>query len=154
MKISRTGVTEMQQVIYDSMTGNTRKLAEAMAGEMGVKAVDAKAASIDRDPGVLFLGSGCYGGKPGKNMEKFIETNDLTGRKVALFGTSGGGLGMEVKSMEEALKRKGAIVLGSYYCRGKVMPALYLINMSRPNAADIDSARKFAREMSGRQQKP
>jgi flavodoxin I len=136
------------------MTGNTRKLAEAMAGELGVKAADAKAASIDRDPGVLFLGSGCYGGKPGKSMEKFLDTNDFRGRKVALFGTSGSGLGQEVKAMAEALKGKGATVLGSYHCPGKVMPALYLINMGRPNAADIDSARKFAREMSGCQQKP
>jgi len=137
----------MPQIIYESISGNTRKLADAMAGELGIKAVDVRAATIDPGAGVLFLGSGCYGREPGKNMSKLIETNKFQGRKVALFGTSGGGLGMEVKAMAEALKGKGAIVIGSYQCLGKVLPALNLINRGHPNNVDIEAARKFAREM-------
>ncbi|HTX43982.1 MAG TPA: flavodoxin family protein, partial [Methanocella sp.] len=67
----------MHQVIYDSMGGNTRKLAGAIAEELGVKAVDVKVASVDPGVDVMFLGSGCYGGKPGKNMVKFIDDHDL-----------------------------------------------------------------------------
>ena len=37
----------------------------------------------------LFLGSGCYDGRSGKEMVRFIERNDFTGRSIALFGTSG-----------------------------------------------------------------
>jgi flavodoxin I len=139
----------MQQVIYDSMTGNTRKLAEAIANELGVKAVDVKAATLAPGDGVLFLGSGCYGGKPGNNMVKFIGANDLRGRRVALFSTSGGGLGMELKAMEEALKGKGATVIGSYQCKGKVLMTLNLFNWGHPDAAEVAAARKFAREMAG-----
>lgn len=141
----------MQQVIYESMTGNTRKLAAAMAGELGVKAADAKSATLEPGDGVLFLGSGCYGGTPGKSIVKFIEGNDFRGRRVALFGTSGGGLGMETKAMEEALKGKGAGVIGSFYCKGKVLLALNLINIGHPNAADLGAARKFARRMASLQ---
>ena len=118
-----------------------------MAGELGVKATDVRAASVDPGADILFLGSGCYGGKPGKNMMKFIETQDLRGRHVALFGTSGGGGGLEVKAMAEALNGKGAIVIGSYYCAGKFL----LFSRGHPDAADISAARKFAREMSGLQ---
>ncbi|OPY30029.1 MAG: flavodoxin [Methanocella sp. PtaU1.Bin125] len=135
------------QIFYETMSGNTRKLACAMADELGVRAVDVKDAVIGPDADLLFLGSGCYGGVPGKNMIRFIEANDFRGRRIALFGTSGGGEGREVKAMAEAVKRKGGDVIGSYHCKGKVLPALYLINRRHPDAAEVDAARKFAREM-------
>ena len=137
----------MHQIIYESRTGNTRKLAEAMAEELGTKALNVKSATIEKGDGVLFLGSGLYGQLPGKNMMKFIEDHDFVGRKVALFGTSSAGQGVQLKAMAEALKGKGAKVLGSYDCRGKVLPALNLINSGHPDAAEIAGARKFAREM-------
>ena len=77
-------------------------------------------------------------------MIKLIEKNDFSGRKVAVFGTSGGNAGMEVDLMVAALEHKGATVLGSYHCKGK---AFMLFNQGRPNQEDLDGARKFAREM-------
>ena len=72
----------MHQVLFYSKGGNTRKLAEAIASELGVKATDIKTASIlDLAADIIFLGSGCYGSKPGENMMKFIEENDFSGRK-------------------------------------------------------------------------
>lgn len=138
----------MLQIIYDSRGGNTRKLADVMAKELGTKAEDAKTASLSPDSGVLFLGSGCYGGKPGQNIMNLVETHDLRGRRVALFGTSGGGLGNEVKAMAEALKGRGATVVGEYFCGGQF---LLFVSRGHPNAADLDAARKFAREMAGLQ---
>lgn len=138
------------QIIYDSMGGNTRKLADAMAEELGTKAVAVKSASVDPGAEVLFLGSGCYAGKPGKNMLKFIEAHDFRGRRVALFGTSGGGKGLEVKAMEESLKGKGATVVGGYYCYGQSL----MFNRGHPDAAEIGAARKFAGEMAGQPQRP
>jgi flavodoxin len=136
----------MHQVIYDSRGGNTKKVAEAIAGELGVAATDVKAASLEPADGVVFLGSGCYGGKPGENMVKFIEANDFRGRQVALFGTSGGGAGNEVQGMETAVKEKGAEVIGRYFCKGQMA---LLFSRGHPNTADIEAARKFAREMVG-----
>ena len=134
----------MYQVLVYSRGGNTRKLADAIAGELGVKAAEVRAASIDPAASVLFLGSGCYGGKPGKDMAMFIANHDFRGRQVALFGTSGGGEGNEVKAMAEALREKGASVRGSYYCQGKTFVLLY---RGHPDASEIAAARKFAREM-------
>jgi flavodoxin len=133
----------MPQVLYYSRGGNTRKVAAAIAGELGVKAADVKDATLAPGTDVIFLGSGCYGGKPGTDLLKFIEANDFRGRQVALFGTSGGGIGNEVKAMAEALKGKGASVRGSYYCKGRFL----VFSMGHPAAAEIDAARKFAREM-------
>ena len=94
--------------------------------------------------GLLFLGSGSYGDKPGEDMAKFIEKCDLRDRKIALFGTSARGAGLEVRCMEEALKQKGANVIGSYFCRGK---SFVVVNIGHPCRGDLDGAKKFAREM-------
>jgi flavodoxin len=74
-------------VLVDSRGGNTRKVADAIAEELGIKAKDVTASSTD-DARILFLGSGTYGGKPGEAMMKFIESGNFLGRKVAIFGTS------------------------------------------------------------------
>ena len=141
----------MQQIIYDSRGGNTRKLADAIAEELEAEAVDVSVTATVPGTGVLFLGSGYYGGKPGKNILKFIETHDFRGRRVALFGTSGGGKGLEVEAMAEALKGKGATVIGKYYCSGQF---LLFVSQGHPNVTDLDAARKFAREMAGLQKQP
>jgi flavodoxin len=82
---------------------------------------------------IIFLGSGCYGSRPGEAMIRFIEENDFKGRKVALFGAFGGGAGLEVVLMAAALKQKGAAVLGSYRCKGKAF-----LLFSYPDQADLE----------------
>jgi flavodoxin len=134
----------MASVIYYSMTGNTKRMASAIAEELGVKALSLKEAAKLPQDDILFLGSGSYGDKPGEDMAKLIANNDFTGRRVALFGTSGSGAGKEVAAMEEALKNKGASVLGSYHSKGK---AFVVVNIGHPNRDELDGARKFAREM-------
>jgi flavodoxin len=138
------GSKTMVSVIYYSMTGNTKKMANAIAEVFGVQAVSVKETTGVPPEGVLFLGSGCYGGKPGTDMQKFIEGYDFTGRKVALFGTSGGGAGKETEAMADALKQKGANVLGSYDRTGSTF---LLLNSGHPDKNDLDGARTFAREM-------
>ena len=131
-------------VLVDSRGGNTKKVADAIAEEMGIKAEDAKTSSLD-DAKVLFLGSGTYGGKPGEAMMKFIESGNFSGHKVAIFGTSASLAGGQklISAMTDILKQKGATILGSYHCRGK----FFLVNRSHPNNEDLDNAKKFSREM-------
>lgn len=131
-------------VYVDSRGGNTRKVADAIAEELGVKVGDITAPLPD-DAKVLFLGSGTYGGAPGIDMMKFVTDNTFTGRKVALFGTSAGTRGGEkmIAAMEDALTRKGALVPGNFICRGQ----MFLFNRGRPNQDDLDNAKKFARRI-------
>ena len=56
----------MYQVLFYSRGSNIRKLADAIAGELGVKAIDVKTAPIDPTASVIFLGSVCYGANPAK----------------------------------------------------------------------------------------
>ncbi len=86
----------MFEVIYYSMTGNTKKIAEAIAAELDVSAEDVKTKGGLAKDSFVFLGSGRYFHLPGRGLKKFITRNDFDGRKVALFGTSGEGKGHEV----------------------------------------------------------
>jgi flavodoxin I len=136
----------MNHVLYYSLTGNTKKMANTIAAELGIEAKSIKGmTAIPRD-GILFLGSGSYGDKPSDEMVKLVADNDFAGRKVALFGTSGAGAGKEVSAMAEALKQKGAIVAGTYYAKGK---AFVVVNIGHPSKDELEGARKFARAMAG-----
>ena len=64
-------------------------------------------------------------------------------RQVALFGTSGAGIGDEVKVMEELLKPTGAVIRGGFYCKGRTL----LFNRGHPSGEELAGAREFAREM-------
>ncbi|MBN2602768.1 MAG: flavodoxin [Candidatus Thermoplasmatota archaeon] len=130
------------QVIYFSKIGNTKKIAGEIASELNVKAEDVRDAKL-KERALVFLGSGCYGGKPAKIMKKFIEDNNFKSRNVALFGTSGGGEGMEVKEMENMLVTKKACIKGKFFCKGK----FFVFSRGRPNDKDLDEAKKFAKLM-------
>lgn len=130
------------QVIYFTKTGNTKKVAEAISSELGVKAEDVKEAKLNKDT-LVFLGSGKYGKKPGISMMKFIQDNNFKSRDVALFGTSGSGQGLEVNEMENALTTKQACIKGKFFCKGKFLFA----NRKRPDDNDLDEAKKFAKDM-------
>jgi flavodoxin I len=130
------------QVIYFSKTGNTKKVAEAIASELGVKAEDVNDAKLNEDA-LVFLGSGCYGGKPAEIMTKFIEDSNFKSRTVVLFGTSASGKGMEVKEMENVLNTKEACITGKFFCKGKFL----LVNRGRPSDEDFDEAKTFAKLM-------
>jgi flavodoxin len=133
----------MYQVLYYSKGGNTRKLADVIAGEIGVKAGDVRSSSPDPAAKVIFLGSGVYAGKPGEDMMNFIETHDFSGRKVAIFSTSWRTGENAFNGVADALKKKGAIVQRGYHCKGRAG----FFNLGHPNREDLDGARKFARDM-------
>jgi flavodoxin len=131
-------------VIVDSRGGNTRKVADAIAEEMGVTAKDVTPGLTD-DSKLLFIGSGTYGGKPGEKIMNFIETGNFSGRRVAMFGTSAslaGGQKM-INTMTDILTKKGATIAGAYQCLGKFV----VINWGHPNKEDLANAKNFARMM-------
>ena len=130
------------QVIYFSKTGNTQKIADAIASELNVTATEVHRAKLEKDT-LIFLGSGWYGGKLPDSMVKFIQDTDFKSRHVALFGTSGSGKGKEVTAMESSLRSKEAHIKGTFFCRGKFL----FFHRGKPTENDLAEARKFARSM-------
>jgi flavodoxin I len=58
----------MFEVVYYSKGGNTKKVAEAIAAELGVTIGDVTANKEPAEDCFLFLGSGCYAGRPGEEV--------------------------------------------------------------------------------------
>ena len=153
-------------VTYYSETGNTKKLAEAVYE--GIEQAEKEILSIKdvTDVGgydIVFCGFPVQShGVPGK-MEVFLKRIP-EGKKVALFGTHGSLRGgeMAVTAFHHAISLVKR-VLGTFGCRGKVKSSLIDQHMQKPehrawameaqsaaghpDAADLEDAREFARQM-------
>ncbi len=133
----------MYQVLYYSRGGNTRKLADVIAGELGVKACDIRYSSPDPYAQVILIGSGIYGAKPGDDMERFVGMSDFRGQKVAIFSTSWRTGESGFDSIATALRQKGAILMQGYHCKGRAG----IFNLGHPNREEFDGARSYARNI-------
>ncbi len=79
-------------VVYFSKGGKTRKVAEAIAQELNCRAIDIKKKIPDISAvNLRVIGIGNYGGKPGKELQEFLENLQSPSKiKIAFFATSGG----------------------------------------------------------------
>jgi len=121
-------------VIYDSNLGNTKLIAETIAGELGA---DARAVSVtnvkaDDLAGVelLVVGSPIIGWKPTERMQQFLaglRHGQLRGIKASSFDTRVKILihGDAAKEMAQKLKELGAEIVAEpapFYVKGKEGP--------------------------------
>jgi flavodoxin len=132
-------------VVYFSRSGKTGRVAEAIAQQLGCRALNGRKQKPDPSGAdLLIVGSGNYGGTPHKAFYEFVDgLPQGTDLKAAIFATSGG---LEPKClgiMEEALKTKGYEVISRFDCRGQMM----LLNRGHPNEEDLRNARAFAKEL-------
>ncbi|HEX7392055.1 MAG TPA: flavodoxin domain-containing protein [Thermoplasmata archaeon] len=110
-------------VVYDSVYGNTEKVAKAIgaaiAGEVRVAKVGEVSASGLQDADLLVLGSPTLGGRPTEPMQGFLASlseAQLKGKKAAAFDTRYAGrfvkvFGFAAEKMSESLTAKGATLV-------------------------------------------
>jgi len=137
-------------VVYGSVTGNTRRVAEAIAAEVGVGARPAREVRSLDGCELLFLGSGVYGGVPARAVRRLLRgTESLAGVKVALFGTYGG-IPSQLERMARAVEARGAVILGRFSCKGRDWFVLGFVARGHPSATDLAAAAAFARQARAR----
>ncbi|MDL2205560.1 nitric oxide synthase [Eubacteriales bacterium OttesenSCG-928-N13] len=132
-------------VIYHSMTGNTKKVAEVIASELHVTAQPVNGARAPAALDLLVLGDGAYAGNINKGMTTFIQslTPDMV-KRAALFSTYGG-QNEALPLMRQLLEQQGIeVVKETFSCAGK---AFFFMHRGHPNASDLDAARQFARRL-------
>ena len=135
-------------LVYFSRGGNTRKIAEAMAEELEVTAVDVMKEQPDvSDVDLLVVGSGTYGSKPGKEMVAYLENiKPVTGKKAACFSScASGDASKTLNAMKDILGEKGYSTVDCFSCLGK-----WLMGLSRrghPSDEEIAQAREFAKKL-------
>ena len=129
-------------VVYYSRGGKTRKLAETIAQELGCETIDIEKKTPDvSGVDLLIVGSGNYGGKPGKELQKFLDNlKPTTNCKVAVFATSGGSEPKCIDVMSKALKTKSYKIISTFDCRGQML----LLNRGHPTQNDLENAKAFA----------
>jgi flavodoxin/NAD-dependent dihydropyrimidine dehydrogenase PreA subunit len=147
-------------IAYFSQTGNTRQVAEAIAG--GVRA--AGAAPVDVRPmakvgpddwldyDLLGLGTPVFYYHEPPNVRDWIRR--LASRPspgpALTFNSSGGNQCNTSRRMQKFLRPKGARVLGSFECLGYDTYPIYLKSFrqwGRPDGSDLAAAGEFGRRM-------
>jgi flavodoxin/ferredoxin len=142
-------------MIYFSQTGNTRKVAEAMADtfrDLGHSARTislAKATPEDAITGdLLGVGSPCFTGQAPTPIKDFLRAlPPLDHRRAFVFATSGGAPGKVLYDLTRPLRCKGMDVIGGTLIRGECYyPAPCFIGRypGRPNDEDLAQAQRFA----------
>lgn len=145
-------------VVYFSLTGNTRKVAEAICsgirsatGHCEITAL--RDADADRLVEFDLIGLGCpvYGLKAPPNVRAFEERMPtLEGKHCFLFATHGSDRGMVFRDMGELLLQKRLVVIGYHSWYGglwnQTSPKPYFTD-GHPDSVDLKEAAAFGKEM-------
>lgn len=129
-------------VRFYTRSGNTEKLADAIAEVIGVKAENVSvplASKVD----ILFLGCSYYAFDVDESIKKFIQMNKDKIVKIICFGTSAM-MKSVYKPMKKVAEENGVkIEKEDFHCHGSFGP----LHKGRPNADDLNNAREFAKKI-------
>lgn len=127
---------------YYTRSGNTERLAKAMAERLGIPALSIESPLSERTD-ILFLGCSYYAFDMDPKVKSFLRENKGNIGSVAIFGTSALMKSMK-KPMRKVLDELGiALLEDEFHCRGKFGP----MHTGRPNANDLNEAASFAQKI-------
>lgn len=126
---------------YYTKTGNTKKLAQAMARVLGVEALDLSH-PLEEEVDLLFLGNSYYAFSIDPEVVKFIASldKDKVG-KIVNFGSAAMLNSTWKKVKKEADKLGIPLDSKEFHCKGEFKG----IHKGRPNEKDIKDAEEFAK---------
>lgn len=132
-------------VRYFTRTGNTKKLAEAVASGAGVDALDIPA-PLSEKVDILFLGSSVYAAGVDDAVKQFVADNRDKIGKIVNFSTAA--LLSSTYSQVKKLAEQNGVKMAEqeFHCRG----AFSFMHKSRPNAEDLKKAADFAKMVIGK----
>ena len=130
-------------VRYYTKTGNTRKLATAIAEALGVQALPISE-PVTEPVDILLLGNSYYAFSIDPEVKAFIRSLDKSkvGR-IANFGSAAMLNSTFKKVKAEADKVGIPMVDKEFHCRGEFKG----IHKGRPNAEDLEAAAAFAKSL-------
>ena len=144
-------------VLYSSLTGSTKKVAQAIAGAVNCKSVNLRKTGFDtidvNGTDLFFIGSGIYGGTLHPKLKEFLmsrqfqDSANKTEKTIALFSTYGGSQEISeraYKNFKQQISEKGLQYTASFSCPGALF---WIIRMNRPNAKDLKNATEWARSI-------
>ena len=124
---------------YYTRSGNTQKLANAIAEALNIEAKDTTAPLTEKAD-ILFLGSSVYAGGVDDAVKQFISDNKSNIGKIVNFSTAAL-VSSTYKQVKKLAEENGiAMAEEEFHCRG----AFAVMHRNRPNEEDLKKAKDFA----------
>ena len=129
-------------VRYYTQTGNTKKLADAIAAELGIeaKSIDVP---LEEDTDILFLCNSVYWAGVDGKVKMFLQS---PGAKIGqLVNVSTAALIESTYGQMKKLSAEAGISLSEreFHCKG----SFKMLHKGRPDAEDLKAVRAFARSI-------
>ncbi len=129
-------------VRYYTKTGNTKRLAEAIAGELGTEALPISE-PVKEKVDYLFLGNSYYAFNIDPEVRRFVASLDKEKiGKIVNFGSAAMLNSTYKKVRAEADKAGIAMDEKEFHCKGEFKG----IHKGRPDKKDLEEAVRFARQ--------
>lgn len=126
-------------VRYYTRSGNTKKLADAIAAAVGAAAKTTDE-PLTEDVDILFLGSSVYAYGVDEHVKKFISGINVKVGKVVNFSTAAL-VKSTYKQIKSLLEPKGLMLAEEeFYCKGAFGP----VHKGKPDEKDKRNAAEFA----------
>ena len=130
-------------VRYYTKTGNTKKLAEAIANELGVEALPISE-QINEKVDILFLGNSYYAFSIDPEVRDFVRSLDKNKVGAIVNFGSAAMLNSTFKKVKAEADKVGIPMLDKeFHCKGEFKG----LHKGRPNSDDLKDAAKFAHEL-------
>ena len=132
-------------VRYYTKTGNTKRLAEAVAGAVGAEALPISE-KITEPVDILFLGNSYYAFSIDPEVRQFVASLDKnTVGKIVNFGSAA--MMNSTWKKVKAVADKAGIPMDEreFHCKGEFRN----IHKGKPDEADLHAAAEFARKVVG-----
>lgn len=140
--------------------GNTQKIAEVMAKELGAKIIKPREVQPEdlMKYDLVGFGSGIYMWRHHKRLLELVDRLPQTvNKKAFVFSTSGAGrkdMGLGHRRLKEKLVNRGFRIVGEFNCLGwDTFGPFRLIggfNRGHPNQRDLQEARRFGAAVKNR----
>lgn len=145
-------------IVYYSESGNTRKIAQAIAAGLATQASSITEVDTRKLAGydLICIGTPVHNSAPDKKVLSFIsQLPDMRGKKAAvfftqhLFGAKHAGL-----ILKKELEARGMEYLGSFTAKGRSRlaanfgPRIFM--RGRPNQAELAAAEEFGRKLASK----
>ncbi len=128
-------------LIYATKTGHSKKLAEAIANELKITALNINTDPKLEDMDLLFIVGGIYGNQSLPELLVYLKRLDGKKVKKAILITSCASKKTKQKAAREILTEKGiAVDEEEFICQGSFL----IMGMGHPDKNDLDNAAAFA----------
>ncbi|HPB17247.1 MAG: flavodoxin domain-containing protein [Clostridia bacterium] len=131
-------------IVYATMTKHSKKLAMAIAEELGIEAVNVSEESKPEKADLLFIVGGIYGGACNPVLVAFVNKldKDMVGKTV-LVTSSASESGRCQKQLRDILTEKEIPLIDEITCPGGIL----FVRLGHPNKKEIQQVAKKAKSI-------